>query len=88
MVWAIQYTATATSQLRKLDRQMAQRVLDHMEERVASLGDPRAAGKPLRGRLGGFWSYRVGDCGVVCEIQDDGALVLVLRIGDRRDVYR
>ena len=88
MAWAIQYTETATSQLRKLDRQMAQRILDHMDERVASLGDPRAAGKALRGPLGGLWCYRVGDCRVICEIRDHGALVLVVRIGNRRDVYR
>ena len=87
MAWAIQYTETAASELRKLDRQMAQRVLDYMEERIASLGDPRAAGKALRGPLGGFWCYRVADCRVVCEVQDHGALVLVLRNVNRRDVY-
>ena len=88
MAWTIQYTETATSQLRKLDRQVAQRILDYMDERVASLGNPRDAGKGLSGPLGGFWCYRVGDCRVICEIQDHGALVLVVRIGNRRDVYR
>ena len=88
MAWAIQYTETATSQLRKLDRQVALRILDYMEGRVASLGDPRAAGKALSGPLGAFRCYRVDDCRVICEIQDHGAVVLVLRIGNRRDVYR
>lgn len=67
---------------------MTQRILDHMEGRVASLGDPRAAGSALRGLLGGLWCYHVGDCRVICEIQDRSALVLVVRIGNRRDVYR
>lgn len=88
MAWAIQYTETATSQLRKLDRQVAQRILDYLERRVASLGDPRAVGKALSGPLDGFWCYRVGDCRVICDLQDHGALVLVVRIGNRRDVYR
>lgn len=88
MAWAIQYTETATSQLRKLDRQVAQRILDYMEGRVEGLGDPRAVGKALRGPLGGFWCYRVGGCRVICELQDHGALVLVVRVGNRRDVYR
>ena len=88
MAWTIQYTETATSQLRKLDRQVAQRILDYMDGRVASLGNPRDDGKALSGPLGGFWCYRVVDCRVICEIQDHGALVLVVRIGNRRDVYR
>ena len=88
MAWTIQYTETATSQLRKLDRQVAQRILDYMDGRVASLGNPSDAGKGLSGPLGGFWCYRVGDCRVICEIQDHGALVLFVRIGNRRDVYR
>ena len=88
MAWTIQYTETATSQLRKLDRQVAQRILDYMDGRVASLGNPRDVGKALSGPLGGFWGYRVGDCRVSCEIQDHGALVLVVRIGNRRGVYR
>ena len=86
MAWTIQYTETATSQLRKLDRQVAQRILDYMDGRVASLGNPRDIGKALRGPLGGFWRYRVDDYRVICEMQDHGALVLVVRIGSRPDV--
>ena len=88
MAWASQYTETATSQLRKLDRQVAQRILDYMEGRVASLGDPRAIGKALRGPLGGLWCDRVGDCRIICELQGHAALVLVVRIGNQREVYR
>lgn len=86
MAWEIQYRETAASQLRKLDEQVAQRILDDMERRVASLGDPRAVGKGLRGPLAGFWWYRSGDCRVACELQNQGALVLVVWIGNRRDV--
>jgi len=88
LAWTIRCTETATSQLRKLDRQVAQRILDYMEGCLASLGNARDDGKAPRGPLGGFWCYRVGDCRVICEIQDHGALVLGVRIGSRRDVYR
>ena len=88
MAWAIQYTETAKSQLRKLDRQVAERILDCMERRVAGLTDPRVVGKVLSGPLGGLWCYLVGDCRVICELRDRELLVLVVRIGNRRDVYR
>ena len=88
MAWTIEYTDTARAQLRKLDEQVARRVLDYMDERVAPSDDPRRAGKLLTGPLGGLWRYRVGDCRVVCDIQEAAVRVLVVRIGNRRDVYR
>ncbi|HMD77373.1 MAG TPA: type II toxin-antitoxin system RelE/ParE family toxin [Terracidiphilus sp.] len=88
MAWAIEYAETAKKQLRKLDRAAARRIIDFMDERVASSDDPRAIGKALKGPLGELWRYRVGDFRVICDIQDKVLTVLVLRIGNRREVYR
>lgn len=88
MAWRIEYTATARSQLRRLDRQEARRIVDFMGARVSRLEDPRSIGKALVGGLGGLWRYRVGSCRVICDIQDRVLRVLVVRIGNRRDVYR
>ena len=59
-----------------------------MNERVAASGQPRSLGKALTGLLGTLWRYRVGDCRVICEIQDDAMRVLVVRVGRRGTVYR
>jgi mRNA interferase RelE/StbE len=59
-----------------------------MDERIAELANPRSTGKALTGPLGGLWRYRVGDCRVVCEIQDGALRVLVVRVGNRREIYR
>lgn len=88
MVWTIEYTDTAKSQLRKLDRQTARRIVDYLDERIAGLDGPRSTGKALTGPLGGLWRYRVGDCRVICEIQDGALRVLVVKIGNRREVYK
>ncbi|MGH9490687.1 MAG: type II toxin-antitoxin system RelE family toxin [Terriglobales bacterium] len=46
-------------------------------------------GEPLRGsRLGEFWKYRVGDHRLICKIEDDRLVVLVLRVGHRKEIYR
>ena len=51
--------------------------------------DPRSIGQALHGsRLGEFWKYRVGDYGLISKIEDDRLLVLVVRIGHRREIYR
>ena len=69
------------------DRQIARRVVDYMNERVALRDDPRSIGRALTGPMGGLWRYRVGDCRVICEIQDDVLRVLVIRVGRRDRVY-
>ena len=88
MAWTIEYTDTAKTQLRKLDRHTARRVMDYMDERVALLDDPRIRGQALTGPLGGLWRYRVGDFRVICDIRDGALCVLVLRVGRRDDAYR
>lgn len=88
MVWIIEYTDTAKKQLKKLDKQTAKRILDYMDERIIESKNPRSAGKVLTGSLGGLWRYRVGDCRIICEIQDNALRVLVVKMGHRREVYR
>lgn len=88
MVWTIDYTETAQKQLRKFDKQIARRILDFLDERVAPTQDPRAMGKALTGPLGSFWRYRVAEYRIVCDIQDGRLQVLVVQIGNRREVYR
>lgn len=88
MAWTINYADSALKELRKLDRQQAGRILDFMDKRIAILSDPRAQGKALTGPLGALWRYRVGDYRVICDIQDNMLCVLVVKIGNRKDVYR
>jgi len=79
LTWAINYTESALRQLKKLDKSIALRVLDYMDERVAKLDDPRTLGKNLVGtKLGVYWRYRVGDIRVICSIQDGEMCVLVV----------
>ncbi|MDE3735675.1 type II toxin-antitoxin system RelE/ParE family toxin [Pseudomonas resinovorans] len=88
MVWTIEYTDTARTQLRKLDKQTAKRILDFLDERVADRADPRSTGKALTGPLGGLWRYRIGDFRLICDIQDGALRILVVQLGNRRDLYR
>ena len=88
MAWTIEYTATARKQLRKLDKQAARQIVDFMDERIAPLKDSRSVGKALVGALGGLWRYRVGEYRVICEIRDGTLLILVVQLGNRREVYR
>jgi mRNA interferase RelE/StbE len=88
LAWDIDYSDTAKKQLNHLDRQVAKRILDFIDERVAIAENPRSLGKALHGPFGGYWRYSVGDYRVICEILDRKISILVLKIGDRKEIYR
>ena len=88
LAWKIEFTPEAEKQLERLDKQVAKRITRFLKERVAVLEDPRALGEPLKGRLREFWRYRVGDYRILCHIEKGRLLVLVVRVGHRRDVYK
>lgn len=87
MAWQINFTGEAVKQLKKLDHGEAKRIKDYLRERVEPLDDPRQLGKTLKGDLSTLWRYRVGDYRLICELQDEVLVVLVVRLGHRKDIY-
>jgi len=89
MTWKIELTDRAHRDLGKLDPQIVRRVYQFLFGRLAKLENPRRVGEALRGsQFGEYWKYRVGDYRLICKIKDDRLLVLVLRVGHRREIYR
>lgn len=89
MTWLIELDPSAEKELSKLDRQVARRILLFLHERISTLEDPRSIGEALKGmRFGDFWKYRVGDYRIITKIEDCNIRVLVVKIGNRREVYR
>jgi mRNA interferase RelE/StbE len=86
LVYRVEYTETALSQLRKLDHQIARRVLDYLDD-LTTLDDPRDRGKGLSGDLATVWRYRVGEYRVLCELRDTELVILALEVGHRSRVY-
>jgi mRNA interferase RelE/StbE len=85
----VELSESADRELGKLDVQQARRILKFLHQRIAMLDDPRSLGEALHGsRLGEFWKYRVGDYRLICKIEDDRLVVLVLRVGHRKEIYR
>ena len=89
MAWKIELDPGAERDLSKLDPPVARRILGFLHDRLATLEDPRSIGEALKGStLGAFWKYRVGDYRINASIEDNEVCILVVRIGNRRDVYR
>ena len=87
MVWRIEFDADAARDFRKLDPSAQRQIRRYLRDRIATDDDPRRFGKPLAGDLSGLWRYRVADFRLVCRIEDDRVVVLVLAVGHRRSVY-
>ena len=81
MTWEIKYTESALRQLKKLDKPIARKVLDLMDERIAHMENPRSVGKNLVGpKIGSYWRYRIGDVRVICDIKDGQLVILVIEL--------
>jgi mRNA interferase RelE/StbE len=88
-VWTIEFAESAATQLRKLDRPVARRIIAFLQERVSTAADPRSLGEALKGDvLGHYWKYRVGDHRLIAEIRDLEIRIVVVRLGHRSVVYR
>jgi mRNA interferase RelE/StbE len=88
LAWTIELTEAAVRQLAQLDKSAERRIWKFLRERLALMANPRSIGQALHGQLGDFWKYRVGDYRLIANIEDDRLLILVIRIGHRREVYR
>jgi mRNA interferase RelE/StbE len=89
MTWRIKFDPAAEKELHKLGRQAAERILRFLSDRVTKLEDPRSVGEALKGsKFGDLWKYRVGDYRIIADLQDGELCILVVRVGNRREVYK
>jgi len=85
--WAYEFDERALRELQKLDRQAQRDIMAYLDGRIMGTEDPRRFGKPLRANLAGLWRYRIRDYRLICQIQDERLLVLVVSVGHRKNVY-
>jgi len=87
VTWKIEFEEQARKELRKLDKKLQKDILKYLKQRIATNEDPRRFGKPLAYDKQSLWGYRIQNARVICRIHDDEVLVLVLRVGNRKNVY-
>lgn len=82
--YALTFRPAALRALRKLDRQIAERIKVATE---ALQDNPRPPGAKMLTGSHGLWRVRIGDYRVVYTIDDQRRIVRVAAAGHRRDVY-
>ena len=88
MTYKIEFAYDAFKELGKLDRYTQKLITSWIKKHLQNIENPRSIGKPLVGNKNGQWRYRIGDYRLLCLIEDDKLVILVIKIGHRRDVYK
>jgi mRNA interferase RelE/StbE len=83
--YTVQLAPAAKRQLRKLDRSIQERVVRRLEKLEK---DPRPPGVEKLEGDESTYRIRMGEYRIVYEIQDKVLVVLVLKVGHRREIYR
>ena len=83
----VEFDPKAAKELRTLGEPDRRTILRYLRERIATTEDPRRFAKALAGDLAGLWRYRIGGYRLVVAFEGDRFVVLVLRVGHRREVY-
>ena len=84
-MWTIQYTEKSRKLFNKLDKITQKRISYYLDTKVAT--NARLHGYLLTGDKKGLWRYRVGDYRIIAQLEDKQLLVLIIRIGHRKDIY-
>lgn len=88
MSYKVEYSKAAVKRIKKLDRYTQIMLTNWIAKNLVNCNDPRRIGKALRGNLNNQWRYRVGDYRILCDIEDDKLIVLIINVGHRREIYR
>ena len=84
----LEFEGWAEKELGRLSAGDRERVRRFFDDRLLKLDDPRSLGGPLHGTLAGLWKYRIGDIRIIAQLHDDRLIILVVAIGNRREIYR
>ena len=87
MTWSVEWDERARKELRRLDPAVQRQILGYLRQRIVGASDPRRFGRPFSGGKLGLWRYRVGAYRLVCQIEEERLVVLVLAVGHRKEVY-
>lgn len=84
--YTIRIAPKAQRDFKKLDQKVRKRVTEVIKS-LATNRTPQQF-KPLMGHDIAQFRLRIGDWRVLYDVYDDNRVVLILRIGHRKDIYR
>jgi mRNA interferase RelE/StbE len=85
--WQIKFTPRAEKKFFKLSSDTQKSVLDYLYNRILKLDNPKLFGKSLSFSKKGLWRYRLDKFRIICKLEEDKLVVLVVAVAKRDVVY-
>jgi mRNA interferase RelE/StbE len=85
LAYLIEWQLKAKKELEVLDPPVQKKILRYLRERACD--NPRTFGGGLIGDMAGIWRYRVENYRILCRIDDNKLIILVVAVGHRKSIY-
>jgi len=85
--WKVVFSQTGEKELSKLSHQQQSLIRSYLYNKVLGLEHPKLFGKALRNNKKGLWRYRVDKFRIICKLEEDKLIILVVAIAKRDVVY-
>ena len=88
MCYSVEFSTNARRFIKKLDNYTKTVIKNWINKNLEGCTNPFQHGKPLTADKKGLWRYRVGDYRLICDVQQDKVIIIIVEIGHRRDIYK
>lgn len=86
--YKVRLEKSAQKSLKKMDKNDSKIIMAWISKNLINCQDPYIHGKSLQGILKEKWRYRIGNYRLICNIDDEKIVILILEAGHRRDIYK
>ena len=87
-MYRIELSPQAKKALAKLEKKQAIMIAAWIRKNLNNCDNPRLYGKAMQGKYKTLWRYRVGEYRIIANIEDSKLVVLLLKIGHRKEIYK
>ena len=88
MNWDYRISRKALKHIQKLGKPASRQLFQYLDEKISGAENPRQWDKELKGELKNLWSFRSGDYRILCQLEDQILIVLVIAVGHRKTIYK
>jgi mRNA interferase RelE/StbE len=85
--WKIVFSKTGEKELNKLSHHYQSLIRSYLYTRILELNHPKESGKVLSHNKKGLWRYRVDKFRILCKLEEEKLIILVVKIAKRDVVY-
>lgn len=84
----VRFEKDAQKSLNKMDRNNSKIIMAWISKNLVQCTNPYMQGMALQGNLKDKWRYGVGNYRLICSIDNENIVILVLVIGHKKDIYK